>query len=42
MEIMNYENIVKEIRGVKEKLQELEGKVIFLNGRFLDNINKIF
>ena len=42
METMNHENIVKEIRGIKEKLQESEGKATFLNERFSDNTNKIF
>lgn len=41
METMNHENTVKEIRGVKEKLQESEGKATFLNGRSSDNTNKI-
>ena len=42
METMNLENIVKEIRGTKEKLQESEGKATFLNERSSDNTNTVF
>lgn len=35
MEAMNHENIVKEIRGIKEKLQESGGKTTFLNPQII-------
>lgn len=42
METMNHKNIVKEIKGIKEKLQESENKTTFSNERSSDNTNKVF